>query len=148
MAGGALTLGGTLAVSPLGTFAPAAGQTFDLFDAATVSGAFSSVTLPPLDAALAWNVSLLASTGVISIAYAGDFDFGGDVDGADLLVWQRGGSPTPNSPADLAAWRATFGLAASSPTAAAVPEPASLPLAVFFGLVALRRRRRIQPPGQ
>jgi formylglycine-generating enzyme required for sulfatase activity len=72
---------------------------------------------------------------------SGDFDQDGDVDGADLLVWQRGGSPTPNSPGDLAAWRGDFGLGAATAAAAAVPEPASL-AGTATALALLARRRR------
>jgi T5SS/PEP-CTERM-associated repeat protein len=61
----------------------------------------------------------------------GDFDFDGRVDGADFLAWQRGSSPMPNSPEDLATWRANVGLGATTPAATAVPEPET------FALVAL-----------
>jgi hypothetical protein len=70
----------------------------------------------------------------------GDYDVDGDVDGNDFLVWQRGGSPAPNSAADLAVWRTNFGF--PPPVAAAnltsVPEPATavLSLAVAGSLVA------------
>jgi hypothetical protein len=71
----------------------------------------------------------------------GDFDFDGDVDGADLLLWQR----EIRTPAGLAAWRTNFGLivdAASStplePTTA-VPEPAALALAACCAVVLVRR---------
>jgi hypothetical protein len=43
----------------------------------------------------------------------GNFDMdglpAGDVDGNDFLTWQRGGSPTPVSAADLTTWRNNFG---------------------------------------
>ena len=45
-----------------------------------------------------------------NVEVAGDFDFDGDVDGADLLLWQRGGSPNPLGASDLAAWEANFGV--------------------------------------
>jgi hypothetical protein len=74
----------------------------------------------------------------------GDFDTDGDVDGADFLLWQRGGSPTPLSGSDLALWQANYGtgtlLAATS--AAAVPEPASASLLILSALVLVGRRRR------
>jgi T5SS/PEP-CTERM-associated repeat protein len=79
----------------------------------------------------------------------GDFDGDGIVDGADLLAWQRGASPTPDSPADLAAWQANFGLGATTPVASAVPEPGSLMLIglAMARLVLGRRlpRSRIEP---
>jgi T5SS/PEP-CTERM-associated repeat protein len=61
----------------------------------------------------------------------GDFDFDGRVDGADFLAWQRGASPTPSSPADLATWRANLGLGTATPAVTAIPEPGT------FALVAL-----------
>jgi hypothetical protein len=64
---------------------------------------------------------------------AGDFDSDGDVDGADFLRWQRGGSPSPLSPGDLATWKANFGSGAAAAAVGAVPEPT----AFFSALVAL-----------
>lgn len=52
-------------------------------------------------------------------------DHNGDqaIDGRDFLVWQRGESSQPLSPADLAAWEANYGQVAS--TLRLVPEPAT-----------------------
>jgi hypothetical protein len=77
----------------------------------------------------------------------GDFDFDGRVDGADFLAWQRGASPMPNSPEDLATWRANFGLGATTPATTAVPEPgtfalAGLALATLLGCRSTRGRQR------
>ena len=60
------------------------------------------------------------------LIYGGDADADFDVDGTDLLAWQRQG----NLAAKLSAWQATFGHergipAAARVTALAVPEPAS-----------------------
>ncbi|BBO35825.1 endo-alpha-mannosidase [Lacipirellula parvula] len=91
----------------------------------------------------------------------GDFDGNGTVDGADFLVWQRENGSTGYYPlkqnaadgnadgvvddADLDLWRQYLGFVSTSigaAAAAAVPEPAALPLilaaAAFCGL---RRRR-------
>lgn len=65
---GALTLGGSLDVALLGGFAPQAGNTFDLFDSASVAGSFSALNLPVLTGGLSWNTTLLPTTGVISVA--------------------------------------------------------------------------------
>ena len=65
---GQFTLGGTLDVALMGGFVPQLGNTFDLFDSASVLGAFGTVNLPALTGSLSWNTSLLASTGVISVA--------------------------------------------------------------------------------
>lgn len=77
---------------------------------------------------------------------SGDFDHDGDVDGADLLVWQRGGSPTPNSPSDLAAWKGNFGAGAATAATTTVPEPETLlvALAAAVGLRCVGGRMRQQ----
>lgn len=72
---------------------------------------------------------------------AGDFDGDGDVDGNDFLVWQRGGSPSPLSVADLNTWKAGMG-GAASPSVAGVPEPTTLALAMGCALAALTLGRR------
>ena len=52
---GPLSLAGKLSVSLVNGFAPAMGNSFDLLDWGTLSGHFSSVTLPALSAGLAWD---------------------------------------------------------------------------------------------
>ena len=85
-----------------------------------------------------------------------DFDNDGDVDGADLVIWQRGlgansgatngqgdanGDGVVNG-ADLAIWKGLFGTPAVA-AAGAVPEPATALLALAgLGLAASVRRRR------
>lgn len=62
---GTLTCGGSLNVANLaGTLA--AGQSFNLFNAGTVAGNFSALTLPALNAGLAWNTNQLAN-GILSV---------------------------------------------------------------------------------
>lgn len=75
-------------------------------------------------------------------ALAGDFNNDKKVDGADFLQWQRGGSPTPGSAPDFAAWRSNFGvILAVSGVAGAVPEPsAALVLLTALGAAARWRR--------
>ena len=63
---GALTLGGALVVSQLGTDPLAAGDTFTLITAVSTSGGFGSVTLPPLPAGLGWT-NRLALNGSIQV---------------------------------------------------------------------------------
>jgi CubicO group peptidase (beta-lactamase class C family) len=70
------------------------------------------------------NVEVLSSMMHRSILQAmatpGDFDFDGDVDGRDLLVWQR-----DSSVGDLADWQENYGVT-SSATVLSVPEPSML----------------------
>jgi hypothetical protein len=87
-----------------------------------------------------------------------DFDDDGDVDGTDLLAWQRGLGTTIDATradgdadhdgdvddADLGVWRAGFGAAAST-SAARVPEPAcgALALASLAAVTLFSRRRKL-----
>jgi hypothetical protein len=64
----------------------------------------------------------------------GDFDLDGDVDGNDLLNWQRGESPSPLSAEDLASWEHNFGASLSGNASRPVPEPSTLVMLAFVGL--------------
>jgi autotransporter-associated beta strand protein len=64
---GTLTCGGTLYVANLqGALAP--GQTFKLFNAGGYDQSFSALTLPSLDAPLAWDTTRLTTSGTLSVA--------------------------------------------------------------------------------
>jgi len=65
---GQATLAGTLIVTNIGGAQLAAGDTFQLFNAASFTGAFASVQLPPLPVGLIWNTNLLNTAGTISVA--------------------------------------------------------------------------------
>lgn len=67
---GALANGGTLIITNTGGTQLAAGSTFQLFNAASYTGTFSTVILPALPFGLAWNTSSLNTAGVISVALA------------------------------------------------------------------------------
>lgn len=79
---------------------------------------------------------------VFFVPSGGDFNYDGVVDGSDFLVWQRGGSPLPLSPADLNEWKAAMG--ATAQAANAIPEPATLTLAFLVAAIAslCQRTRR------
>ena len=69
----------------------------------------------------------------------GDFDSDGDVDGADLLEWQR----TDGSAAGLTAWQSGYpGAVGASAGISAVPEPASIGLLSLAMLLISSQRRR------
>ena len=63
---GALTYGGSLVVSNLGGTL-AQGSTFNLFDAASFSGSFSSYSLPALDPNLSWDTGSLSIDGTLTV---------------------------------------------------------------------------------
>ncbi len=65
---GTLTFGGTLAINLIDGFAPSYGQSFKLFDAANYQSAFAVQQLPTLGNNLDWDISVLNSTGVITVS--------------------------------------------------------------------------------
>ena len=65
--GGTLTEDGALDVVLYAGFAPHFGDTFDLFDAGSISGNFDDVNLPELTGDLTWDDSQLASTGTLRV---------------------------------------------------------------------------------
>jgi hypothetical protein len=85
---GGLADAGTLQLSLKPGFVPVAGNSFDLFDWASLTGTFSLVQLPTLGGNLVWNTSLLYTTGVISVAsdsmLPGDFNQNGVLDTGDI----------------------------------------------------------------
>jgi autotransporter-associated beta strand protein len=64
---GALTCGGTLIVTNRSATPLANGDSFQLFNAGSYSGAFANVILPQLPVGLAWNMNSLNTSGTISI---------------------------------------------------------------------------------
>jgi autotransporter-associated beta strand protein len=102
-------------------------------------------TYGSLASSATFKSAFFTGTGILSvttlgapITIPGDFDNDGDVDGRDFLVWQRGGSPTALSAADLATWQANYGNGALGTVASAttVPEPTGIVL-VIAGLAML-----------
>ncbi len=112
---GALALGGTLSVSVVAG-SPVAGDSFTLFLAGSVSGAFASLDLPPLAAGLRWNTSSLSTTGALRVendpgtypgwaavqsfpAGSGGLTQDPDADGlANAWEWLFGGTPLGADP--------------------------------------------------
>ena len=102
------------------------------------------------------NISLILKDNVVVPPNTPDFNSDGTVDGADLLIWQKGlgindgtalqadGDATGDgnvTAADLAAWQAKFGGPPAVAAAGAVPEPTAALLALA-GLVALAAKNR------
>jgi autotransporter-associated beta strand protein len=61
-----VNFGGTLTVNNL-SGAPTAGDSFNIFQAASYHGAFTAFNLPPLGAGLAWNTANLKVDGTLSV---------------------------------------------------------------------------------
>ena len=149
---GAATLDGTLSVTLINGFTPAAGDLFDVVTSGGVSGTFSGTSLPALAEGLEWSIEY--STGGVTLAViesglAADFDTDGDVDGYDVLAWQRGlgistGATKQDGDADndsdvdandLGAWTEQFGgeaAAAASAASSAASQVFSLPAGAWL----------------
>jgi hypothetical protein len=139
--GGTADLAGTLKITlAVGAPVPQVGDVFDLLNFASASGGFGTLDLPALDPGSMWNTSELLTTGAISVVAAlpGDFDFDGDVDGRDFLVWQR-----DPSVGDLADWQTHYGEGLMS-AVKAVPEPVGLALAAMASVIVACSRKRAQ----
>ena len=65
---GALTLAGTLNVLLTGGFSPVAGNTFEILDFGTLTGTFSTISLPTLAPGLVWDTSQLYTDGSLAVA--------------------------------------------------------------------------------
>ena len=109
-----------------------------------INSGFLTTTSPLGTTGFVIEVVDVGGTDFTQVAFAtglrGDFDDDGDVDGADSLVWQRG-TPGAFDENDLSSWEDNFGTLPLLVAAQAVPEPASLVLAVL-GCVALLGRSR------
>jgi autotransporter-associated beta strand protein len=94
---GALTNGGTLIVTNIGVAALTSGNSFKLFNAASYTGAFSKVILPPLPAGSGWNTNSLNTNGTLSVvALTSPAIASFQISGANLLI--SGGGGTVNWP--------------------------------------------------
>jgi hypothetical protein len=127
---GAFTLGGALDISLLNGFAPQSGQSFDLFDAGSLAGAFSAVNLPTLTGGLTWNTSLLATAGIISVNPGGPLiaTWAPGATGS----WAASGNWTGGVPNGVGA-TATFASTGGASTAVSVSGPKTVGSIVFGG---------------
>lgn len=157
---GTVDLAGTLEVLLLG-YNPVQGDSFEIIAAdGGVNGTFASEVLPGLDPGLMWSVNYGANNVVLEVlsnAAEADFDDDGFVTGLDFLVWQTGlglSSVATNADGDadfdmdvdgddLAVWEAQYGTAVPLISAVtAVPEPATVMLALASTLLVVIRRHR------
>jgi hypothetical protein len=135
-------------VSPGVPFVPVLGQTFNIITGNTVTGAFDYADVSGMPDGLSFHINYLANAVQLQVVntplFSADFDDDGDVDPTDLAIWkgafglnQLGDADGDNDSdgADFLLWQQQFGsapaVAVAQPAAAAVPEPASMALALF-----------------
>ena len=88
---GSASLDGTLSVSLINGYVPAAGSTFRLFDG-TIGGTFATVSLPAVSG-MRWDTSVLNSNGILGIYYNGDVTRDNLIDASDIdSVYRHFGS--------------------------------------------------------
>ncbi|MBX3426346.1 MAG: autotransporter-associated beta strand repeat-containing protein [Pirellulales bacterium] len=151
---GLANFGGSLTVSLINGLTPAAGDSFDLFDWNSTSGAFDALILPSLPTGLAWDAANLLSTGVLAVAAAtfppGDFDLDGMVTASDLSMWQTHYGVDDGADADgdgvsdgrdFLVWQRNFGASSVATATTQVPEPSSAAATLMLALAAWTRRR-------
>jgi hypothetical protein len=168
---GQLSLDGKLDVSLINGFKPKAGDTFDILNWGSLSGAFAGgINLPTLGGRIVWNSSALYSTGVLSVTaayYAGDFNLDGHVDAADIIAAEKALTNLTGYESQYGLTAATLNLVADvngdgyftnadlqnllvilkngGGSADPVPEPSTFALlsgALLLGFTALRRNCR------
>jgi hypothetical protein len=115
-----------------------------------------TINLPALPGGLSWDVLQLYKTGIIAVvstAVPGDYNGDGTVDAADYTVWRDSLGLTGNNLAadgngngvidagDYDVWMAHFGdhAGSGSGSAATVPEPATLAIALIGAIVVVSR---------
>ncbi len=130
------SLGGNLVIDLLDGFVPELSDMFTLLTADTLVGALANVAdgsrLDTLDGEGSFLVRYNGTNNSVVLsefAVHGDFDFDGDIDGADFLLWQRNPSI-----GDLADWQSNFGIPSNSIAASSstVPEPRSMAILLVF----------------
>ena len=146
---GQAQLSGMLQVTLVNSFAPSAGQSFEILTATGgVSQTFQQLLLPALAPGLEWDLSYGSRSvllQVISTVLPGDYNRDGLVDAADYVVWRKaaGQQVTPGTGADgnndgwvddgdFSVWKSNFGNMLAGGAAAddsAVPEPGIMMLA-------------------
>jgi T5SS/PEP-CTERM-associated repeat protein len=135
---GPAILHGELVVRLGSEYTPQSGDSFEfLTSAGEIIENFSNMDLPALSEGLEWQYDYSPQALTLSIigGLPGDFDFDGDVDGRDFLVWQRN-----TSVGDLEDWQSNYGTGIPLTAAStAVPEPGSFAL-LGIGMIAIGRR--------
>ncbi len=87
-----VTYGGSLVVSNLGPTALVAGDSFQLFNATSYGGTFTSVTLPTLSSGLSWTNKLLVDGSITVVGSSFKYS-NSTVVGTNLVLSVSGGTP-------------------------------------------------------
>ncbi len=149
-------LDGELEVRMVGGFSPMVGDTFNIFSASSITGAFSDIDLPTLRDGMFWQMET-TSTAITLTAAGGDYNMDGVVDAADYTVWRENIGATTALAADgdgngsidaddYAVWRANYGkinafyTTPPAATASPAPEPTACLLA-FMAVVTIVSQR-------
>jgi hypothetical protein len=130
---GNAVLSGVLSVDAVGGFTPAAGQTFTVLTASSVSA--GSLTLGGPDASMFSLIKTPTSLVLQAIGAGvnGDHNEDGIVNAADYVLWRK--NPAAHGSASgYTDWRQNFGSSGSGSGAGAVPEPTSMLLVLMAGL--------------
>ncbi len=132
------TLAGILDIELLDDFIPAAGDTFQIIGGALNGSQFDTVIFPTLSG-LAWDITYQPTAvwlEILADGFTADFNTDGQVDDADLSVWQASFDTNAGADADgdgdsdgndFLAWQRQFGSGTPSllSSTQAVPEPAT-----------------------
>ena len=88
-----LAYGGSLIVSNLGPSALAAGDRFPLFSATSYSGGFTSISLPPLAAGLAWTNKMVFDGSIEVVGFSQPKIASILVSGTNIIISGSNGPP-------------------------------------------------------
>jgi hypothetical protein len=159
-------LNGILQVALTGGFTLSKGVSFEIIDiAGTRTGTFNMLAEGAKVGTFGKDLFITYAGGdgndvaLFTKGFSADFDDDNDVDGADLLIWQKhlglaAGAMSTDGDADgdhdvddddLAAWKAQFGSVAPIVAAStATPEPAAALLLLCGGCAIIRRGRPLR----